>query len=72
MKRTSVLWFALIAVVLYVAVNVQAQQPSQTTIRLNKIPAQGGAVVQVSGRVIGFSCAPNSVTIAECFVASVD
>jgi hypothetical protein len=48
------------------------QQSGQSTIRLTKVSAKGGASVQVSGRIVGFSCAPNSMVDAECFVATAD
>jgi hypothetical protein len=63
---------------LYIAVSNKSsaqaqQQPAQSTIvRLNKVDARGAASIQVSGRIIGFSCAPNSVLVAECFVATAD
>ena len=81
MKRISILCLVFVALVLYIAMNSKSaaqqvqQQPAlqgTTTVRLNKIDARGGANIQVSGRVIGFSCAPNSTLIAECFVATTD
>lgn len=81
MKRISILCLVFVALVLYVAMNsksaaqqVQQQPAAQgtTTVRLNKINARGGVSIQVSGRVIGFSCAPNEVLGAECFVATTD
>ena len=78
MKKTSALWIALVALVLYIAVSNKSsaqvqQQPAQpTTVRLTKINVKGGASVQVSGRIVGFSCAPNETVGAECFVATTD
>jgi hypothetical protein len=77
MKGTNILWLALVALVLYIAMNskstAQQQQPAQpTTVRLTRIDARAGSSIQVSGRVIGFSCAPNVTLNAECFVATTD
>jgi hypothetical protein len=68
----------LFAVVLYIALNYtpghaqQTNQDSATTVRLHRVSAQGGAAIEVKGRIIGFSCAPNSTVNAECFVATTD
>ena len=68
----------LFAVVLYIALNFtpghaqQTNQDSTTTVRLHRVNAQGGAAIQVKGRIIGFSCAPNPTVNAECFVATAD
>jgi hypothetical protein len=75
MKKTNVLWLALVAVILYIAVsytsNAQAQQ-GPVTVRLNKMGARQGESVQVSGRIIGFSCVHREVSGPECFVATTD
>ena len=68
----------LFAVVLYIALNYtpghaqQTNQDSTTIVRLHRVIAQGGAAIQVKGRIIGFSCAPNPTVNAECFVATTD
>ena len=82
MRRISILCLVFVALVLSynwrnsksAAQQVQQQPAPQgtTTVRLNKIDARGGASIQVMGRVIGFSCAPNPTAIAECFVATTD
>ena len=82
MKRIGILCLVFAALVLSynwrnsksAAQQVLPQPVTQfkTTVRVNQIDASGGASIQVSGRVIGFSCAPDSVLGAKCFVATTD
>ena len=79
MNQTSILWLALVALVLYIAVSNKSsaqvqQQPAQpTTVRLRKIGVRQGDTVQVSGRIVGFSCAHIEVLGGpQCFVATTD
>jgi hypothetical protein len=75
MKKTNVVWLALVAVILYIAVsytsNAQAQQ-GPVTVRLNGIGVRQSDSVQVSGRIIGFSCVNLELTGPRCFVATTD
>ena len=79
MKKLDVLWLVLLALVLYIAVSNKSsaqvqQQPAQpTTVRLSKIGVRQGDTVQVSGRIVGFSCAHIEVLGGpQCFVATTD
>ncbi len=77
MKRVSAIGALVLVVVAYASLNhsnAQAQQtpPQQTTVRLHRINSHNGATIQVPGRIIGFSCAPNQTTHSECFVATAD
>jgi hypothetical protein len=82
MKRIGILCLVFVALVLSynwrnsksAAQPVQQQLAPQgpTTVRLNRIDSRGGASIQVSGRIIGFSCAANQTLNSECFVATTD
>jgi len=77
MKKANVLWLGLLALVLYIAPNytsrAQAQQQSTpTTVRLTKIDPYRPVTVQVSGRIVGFSCVSDPVEGGKCFVATTD
>jgi hypothetical protein len=77
MKRTSAFSLALLVVVICGVLNhsnAQAQQQpgQQTTVRLHKISSHNGATIQVPGRIVGFSCAPDPTTNSVCFVATAD
>ena len=88
MKRTNILWLALIALVLYIAMNnrstaqVQPARQGPSNIRVHEVTdglRQGlNSAVQVSGRIVGFSCVettrggvPTSVP-TRCYVATTD
>ena len=79
MKRTSVLCLALVALVLYMAMNYKSNaqvqgQPAPTTVRATRMDpySRQGAAVQVSGRIVGFSCVQTEVSGTQCFVATTD
>ena len=79
MKKTSVLWLALVALVLYIAVSNKSsaqvqEQPTPTTVRLSRVDpfSRQGGTVQVLGRIVGFSCVPHDVIGPQCFVATTD
>ena len=74
MKR-NVVWLALVAVILYIAVsynsNAQAQQ-APVTVRLHGMGIRQSESIQVSGRIIGFSCVTLETSGTRCFVATTD
>ena len=74
MRRTVVLFLAVVAVLCFVALNYQVaaqQQPAPqapTTVRWSKVRSTG---TQVSGRIIGFSCVQPG-NEPECIVGTTD
>jgi hypothetical protein len=81
MKRTNVLWVSLAALVLYIAMNSQTdaqvlQPQTPTTVRLTQFDAfnrHGQTSVQVSGKIVGFSCVDASpLSGPQCYVATTD
>ena len=81
MKRTNILWLALIALVLYIAMNsrstaqVQPAQQGPSNIRVHEVTdglRQGSdSGVKVSGRIVGFSCVQPGNS-PRCYVATAD
>jgi hypothetical protein len=77
MRTRSALWFPLAALVLYIAVNnnssAQAQQPPIRfrVTRIDPFDRQKNAH-QVTGQIVGFSCAANDLSGLQCFIATTD
>jgi hypothetical protein len=80
MKRTNILCSVLIALVLYVAMNnsttaqVQPTQQGSSNIRVHEVSdalRHGNPGVQVSGKIVGFSCVETAVS-TRCYVATTD
>jgi hypothetical protein len=78
MKRTNILWLALIALVLYIAMNSRSTaqvQQGPSNIRVHEVTdglRQGSdSGVKVSGRIVGFSCVQPGNS-PRCYVATTD